>query len=251
MNLAIIIKVIVFFIVSFYSPLWFMINRRNNWIEAPFIFLEMLQRLRLQDDRIVYVLQGTLERNSFVCHPEFLLQAMISSQERGLRKTAVKLIEIARAGDANLASLDMLGDISPRQQRNNPQLNFMATSVKDMIDWIAEAQKGQLLEPPLTCGLTLAEVYTFVDKPMEVPKFPLHTQAVERFVRRVNSVSLKVQCFIIKPYNKALSLKLFVQVSDMEERDGMVHSQVLASSRVPRPNTKRDLRGLLKHPLAD
>ena len=61
-----------------------------------------------------------------------------------------------------------------------------------MIDWIAEANRGQLLELPLTCSVTVAELQIFILVPMEVPKFPLHTQAVERFVRRVNSASLKV-----------------------------------------------------------
>ena len=50
----------------------------------------------------------------------------------------------------------------------------------------------------MTCDLTVTELQTFILAPMEVPKFPLHTQAVERFIRRVDAASLKVISFNIK-----------------------------------------------------
>ena len=72
----------------------------------------MLQRLRLQDGAIVFALQKPLQRNSF-----------------------------------------LLGDNSPRQQRevsrrDNPRINFNATSIKTMIDWVAEGGSAGLLSRP-------------------------------------------------------------------------------------------------------
>ena len=62
-----------------------------------------------------------------------------------------------------------------------PKVNFQAETYVDLIDWEAEC----LSEPPLTWNKTDEEILSFKETPFAVPKYPCHTQAVERAVRLV------------------------------------------------------------------
>ena len=69
-----------------------------------------------------------------------------------------------------------------------PKINFNAQSYAELIDW----EKSKLTEPPLTLSLTEAEVLAFKESPFDVPKYPCHTQAVERGIRLVSEASAAV-----------------------------------------------------------
>ena len=64
----------------------------------------------------------------------------------------------------------------------------MADSYVQLIDW----EEFVLSEPPLTLPKTDAEVSAFRDVAFEVPKYPCHTQAVERAIRLVSEASTAV-----------------------------------------------------------
>ena len=57
-----------------------------------------------------------------------------------------------------------------------------------MIDWKNE----ELLEPPLTKHLSIEELQQIVHEPFNPPKYPCHTQAVERGVKVVTEASAAV-----------------------------------------------------------
>ena len=57
-----------------------------------------------------------------------------------------------------------------------------------MIDWEAE----RLSEPPLTSNKTEVELLSFKETPFSVPKYPCHTQAVERAIRLISEASATV-----------------------------------------------------------
>ena len=156
------------------------------------MFLEMVKRVNHLDGDVKFALQESLQRNCFCCHPESLIQAMLSCEDRELRRTGVRLIEAIREGDQDQVHPDQLGDNSVRAERNNPTIRWNATSLRNLIDWEAATVDSQMLEPPLTTSLTMTEVRAFIHHPMEVPKYPVHTQAVERHIRRLNAASLEV-----------------------------------------------------------
>ena len=69
-----------------------------------------------------------------------------------------------------------------------PKVNFQAETYVDLIDWKAEC----LSEPQLTSNKTEEEILSFKETPFAVPKYPCHTQAVERAVRLVSEASAAV-----------------------------------------------------------
>jgi len=74
------------------------------------------------------------------------------------------------------------------QKYRLPKINFMADSYVQLIDWV----ESLLSEPPLTLPKSDAEVSAFRDVAFQVPKYPCHTQAVERAIRLVSEASTDV-----------------------------------------------------------
>ena len=97
-----------------------------------------------------------------------------------------------------------------------PKINFKAESYTDLIDWEASF----LTEPPLTLGKTDAEVLALKETPLDVPKYPCHTQAVERAVRLVSEASAAV----IGP----------------DKRDGFIRQRIEARNELPKFESKKD-----------
>ena len=60
-----------------------------------------------------------------------------------------------------------------------PKLKFHATNYHHMIDWDTELKT----EPPFLTSLSDEEVLGILEKPLSVPKWPNHTQSVERGIR--------------------------------------------------------------------
>ena len=98
---------------------------------------------------------------------------------------------------------ESFGNDQPRSRRT-PELNFKATSIKDLSNWDRE----NIHEPPLTCHLTSTKLRQFYGSPMEVPSWSTHTQADERCVKMVTEAS--------------------VAVFGEEKRDGPIKSQQLS-----------------------
>ena len=57
-----------------------------------------------------------------------------------------------------------------------PKLKFYATNYHHMIDWYAELK----IEPPFLTSFSDEKVLGILEKPLSVPKWPNHTQSVER-----------------------------------------------------------------------
>ena len=80
-----------------------------------------------------------------------------------------------------------LGNTSPRD-RITPDLNFEATSLRDLILW----DKTTSYEPIFTCKMNKATIKSFENSPMEAPHFPIHTQSTERAVQHVSKACMMV-----------------------------------------------------------
>ena len=57
----------------------------------------------------------------------------------------------------------------------------------DLIDCLDDA----ISEPPLTCSLITTELWKIIVSLMDVPKWPCHTQSVERVIKMVTEASAK------------------------------------------------------------
>ncbi|KAG7156223.1 hypothetical protein Hamer_G031489, partial [Homarus americanus] len=65
-----------------------------------------------------------------------------------------------------------------------PPINVNATKLSELVDLSLE-----VLEPPLTTSLTSQELRNLKETPMQVPKWPSHTQSVERCVKMVTKAA--------------------------------------------------------------
>ena len=77
-----------------------------------------------------------------------------------------------------------------------------------------------LSEPPLTRNKTEAEILSFKEAPFAVPKYPCHTQAVERAVRLVSEAS--------------------AAVVGKDARNGFIRQRIEARKELPRFKTKQE-----------
>ncbi|KAG7177820.1 hypothetical protein Hamer_G030963, partial [Homarus americanus] len=68
--------------------------------------------------------------------------------------------------------------------RKVPPINVNATKLSELVD----LSLG-VLEPPLTTSLTSQELRNLKETPMQVPKWPSHTQSVERCVKMVTEAA--------------------------------------------------------------
>ena len=110
---------------------------------------------------------------------------------------------------------DDIGDSSPRTF-HPPTLNFNAEELVELIDW----RKECISESRLTCHLTIAEIEGLRDTPLQVPRFPSHTQAVERYVQELTDVCQRV--------------------AGAEARDGYIRARMASRAQYKKGNTKRD-----------
>ncbi|KAG7159696.1 hypothetical protein Hamer_G032198, partial [Homarus americanus] len=92
-------------------------------------------------------------------------------------------VEVILKIRGTLIDNDQLGDCS-FHSRKVPPINVNATKLSELVDLSLE-----VLEPPLTTSLTSQEMRNLKETPMQVPKWPSHTQSVERCVKMVTEAA--------------------------------------------------------------
>ncbi|KAG7166674.1 Polyubiquitin-C-like, partial [Homarus americanus] len=97
------------------------------------------------------------------------------------------------------------------QDKSSP-INVNATKLSELVDLSLE-----VLEPPLTTSLTSQELRNLKETPMQVPKWPSHTQSVERCVKMVTEAAghYIMQIFVKTLTGKTITLE--VEPSDTIE----------------------------------
>ncbi|KAG7177463.1 hypothetical protein Hamer_G029197, partial [Homarus americanus] len=71
-----------------------------------------------------------------------------------------------------------------KEENEDSPINVNATKLSELVDLSLE-----VLEPPLTTSLTSQELRNLKETPMQVPKWPSHTQSVERCVKMVTEAA--------------------------------------------------------------
>jgi hypothetical protein len=100
---------------------------------------------------------------------------MLTDTDQTVRVKAVDVI-------LKLRGTQELGDDKPRKFII-PELKFDASSYTEMIDWKKEA----LYEPAITTSLTASQLRDLKLAPLMLPRYPAHTQSVERLVKQSSS----------------------------------------------------------------
>ena len=195
--------------------------------------------------------QKVLQRNSYFAHSEAILLSMLADSNGDIRAQAVnQILTIRMKADGD--SLELSGLSNPPDNRGVddldddnecsddetpftlepaekfaienakvrkfkvPKINFLAQSYTELIDW----ENTALSEPPLTLSKTNEELLAYKESPMVVPKYPCHTQAVERAVRLVSEAS--------------------AAVVGQEARDGFIQQRMEARKILPNFETKKE-----------
>ena len=157
------------------------------------------------------VVDPVIQRNGFFGHPENLLLTMITDERKHIRELGLRRILKARSNP-----------VVGIRKFTIPDLNFNSSDYIELIDWHTTA----ITEPPLIVDVSDAVVADLVksgDSPIvDFPRFPSHTQAVERCVKLVTQAS--------------------AAVCGQTSRDGFIRSRLEGRRIMPTFNTKAQYR---------
>lgn len=199
------LRQLVEFLLLHYIPMWFSIRQHSSCVFGSKNFFRSVELLRQLPEEIQDIVRPVMQRNGFWAHPEQLLLAMVADEDAQTRRDAIQHITGARQRDT--------AGVRPFRM---PRVNFRAAHYTQLIDWETE----MVTEPPLLRHLGSEELAAIVAAPHSVPAYPVHTQAVERFVRMVTEASSRVL--------------------GEEARHGLINARLQHRRKLPVFNTKRD-----------
>jgi hypothetical protein len=134
---------------------------------------------------------------------------MLTDERKHVRELGLR--SILRARSQRVAGI---------RQFTVPELNYDSSDYIDLIDW----QNTNITEPPLTADLSDAVIVDMVkngeSSVVDFPRFPCHTQAVERCVKVVTEAS--------------------AAVCGQTSRDGFIRSRLESRRIMPIFNTKAE-----------
>ena len=176
------LELIVQFIIDSYLKLYFDIKVKNTLVDAPYHVLTAVRIFQNQPKDVQEPIKKCMIRGAFIAHPENVILSLLASEVEEDRSFAIDKILQVRDEDSS-----EFGNMNVRS-RKTPEINFNATSLKNLIFW----DKIKCYEPVFTCKLSREEIKSFKDSPMSVPYFPIHTQSTERAVQLVSDAATKV-----------------------------------------------------------
>jgi hypothetical protein len=207
------LKIVAEFIMRVYAPMWFLIKSKPSCKDGPKHLWMTIHKSRYLQKNLRDIIDPVIQRNGFFGHPENLLLSMITDDRKHVRELGVRRIMRARA-NVQLQHHIRVFEVPP--------LNFDARDYIELIDWRA----CSLSEPPATKSLSDDDLEGFVrsgETPViQFPRFPCHTQAVERCVKAVTEASRAV--------------------IGQEARDGFIRARNKARMMMPTFNTKSEYR---------
>ena len=131
-------------------PFWKRCKMHTLWTDAPHNVLFLLGQVRKMTKKVRDLVSPTIQRGSYCCHPETILQALLCSQDEEDRRFAIKKIREIRERLGH----PEIGDGGYRE-RNTPKLNFEARTLQEMIDW-DEVLNEPVLTTEIPTGMILA-----------------------------------------------------------------------------------------------
>lgn len=171
----------------------------------------MIKRSRSLSPRSITIVNKVIQTNAYFAHSENILLCMIHDEDINIRKVGWRRILNARDRDSS----------ETVRCFKLPKIYFDAQEYHGMIDW----QVSEVLEPPLTKTMNYYEIKergSTGETPSFIPKFPCHTQAVERHIKLVTEAS--------------------TVVCGSEARDGFIKTRVLSRQKMPKIESKQDFK---------
>jgi hypothetical protein len=201
---------VVTYIVRVYAPMWFAIKSNPSCKDGSKHLWQTIVKSRYLSDDLKAVIDPVIQRNAYFGHPENLLLCMITDDRQYIRELGMRRILRARSEQYGI------------RQFKIPQLNFSAADYIDIIDW----QSITVTEPPLLAIASEQDIEMFVASGnvpvIDFPKYPCHTQAVERCVKLVTEAS--------------------AAVCGVNARDGFIRVRLESRQIMPYFNTKSQYR---------
>jgi hypothetical protein len=175
------LKTLVLYVIKVYAPLWFRIKMKPSCKDGTKHLFHAILSSRYLSTELRNIIDPVLQRNGYFGHPENVLIAMISDERKRVRELGLRRILKAR-----------MNKRTSLREFVVPNLNFDASDYFEMIDWTVV----EITEHPLTADISEDDIRLFVKSggasTIEFPRFPCHTQAVERCVKLVTKASLAV-----------------------------------------------------------
>ena len=171
--------------IQVYTVMWFKIKQHRKFTMGPRHLFHMIELINTQPEDVRRTALKVVQNNGYYGHPENIHASMIEDSEEATRKEAVERI----------LSLRKKGTTNPRSKYARgirfyklPSLQFSALHYTRMIQW----KKKTLSEPPVTRELSDEVISSAIAQPLNFPKFPVHTQSVERCVKKVSESTKEV-----------------------------------------------------------
>ena len=197
------------FILKVYAPVWFTVKLNSSCKDGARNVYKTVQSSRYLSDTMKQIIDPVISRNAFFCHPENLLLAMITDDRKHIRELGLRRILKARQ-----TRRSAIRDFSI------PQLNFEAADYTDLIQWA----DVEVTEPSVTSQIAEEDLIRFISDEhtphADFPKFPCHSQAVERCVKLVTEACHSV----VGP----------------SAREGFIHSRIRSRNIMSRFESKKD-----------
>ena len=165
---------IVAFICKVYVLGWFSFKGQSSFLPAPIILHELLGFVKeLKDPVCLKVFKDKLKDWAFPLLSENFLVSMLFCEEEKVRKLAVfRILELRQLPEPPIGSM-----------RIQP-VNFDAKYWWQLI-CLASAES----EPPITKSWSDEQVKAMEKNPCNFPRFPIHTQSVERAVKNTSEAA--------------------------------------------------------------
>lgn len=171
---------IVDFYVKVYAPMWFSIKSQGNIRMGPKLLFDFIKWVRENfKSKLRKELFKAVKINSYFAHPENILLTMLTDENKTIRELAVNSILAARV--SNNAGIRTFV---------KPKIDFTAKNYHEMVNIYN-------IEPPITKNRSeecLRECINTAENWIKknINGIPVHTQAVERSIKLVSSVSSQV-----------------------------------------------------------
>lgn len=206
------LKTLTEYVVKVYAPIWFYIKLKPSCVDGAKHLWRLIMFSRYLCDEYLKIIDPVIQRNNYYAHPENMLLCMLTDERKHIRELALRRLLKARSEQKNEV-----------RKFVTPKLNFKAEDYIDMIDWADVT----ITEPPMTKHVTDEDLAKYICEArqnslmhsIDFPRFPCHTQAVERVIKLVTESSL---C-----------------VCGLEERNGFVKARIASHKMMPKFETKK------------
>lgn len=198
------------FIIKVYAPMWFSIKSRENVRMGPIHLFNYIKSVRENfDQKIQSIIFKVVKNNSYFAHPENILLTMLTDSNKDIRERAVNSIIAARNSEMQGVRIF----VKPEHTLNLNALNYYdMTNITSVVPPIA-----------LICSNNrLRECINTDDNWINdmIKGLTVHTQAVERYIKLVSSVS--------------------TEVAGEKKRNQRILSTIASRAALPTPHSKKD-----------